>query len=112
MPLRAWFTDRGHPGWYSWLVVVGTALTSSVLCLVVTLHVARASVAREREARVEAQLRADETQRQARGAACLVIVSQDEAFNDPGTMPPITAAGKRAAVAWHNLRQQFQCDKE
>lgn len=112
MPLRAWFTERGHPGWYSWLVVVGTALTSAILCLVVSLHVARSSVARERAARVAQQEQADASQREARRAACLVIVSQDEAFNDPGSVPPVTAAGKRAADAWHSLRKQFQCDKE
>jgi len=47
-------------------------------------------------------------QQEARRAACLVIVSQDDAFHE-GTAP-ITEAGKRAADAWRNLRKVFQCD--
>jgi heme exporter protein D len=112
MPLRSWFTERGHPGWYSWLVVVGTALASSVLSLLVSLHSARSAVDHERAARVAAQERDRAAQVEAHRAACLVIVSQDEAFNDPGSIPPATAAGRRAASAWHDLRKQFGCDKE
>jgi type II secretory pathway pseudopilin PulG len=50
-------------------------------------------------------------QKQAKRAACLVIVSQDDALHEPGS-EPITEAGKRTANAWRNLRKVFQCDKE
>lgn len=111
MPLRRWFSDHGHPGWYSWVVVVGTSLTSAVLCLVVSLHAAKVSVEREREARVAAQAEIGRSQAENKRAACAVIISQDEAYNDPAS-PPVTAAGKRAGLAWRDLRRAFQCDKE
>lgn len=101
MPLRQWFTERGHPGWYSWAVVVGTALTSSVLCLVVTIHMAQVSVERERKARIQSQV-------EGRRAACALIVAQDDAFRDTR---PATPAGVKAAKAWRDLRIQFRCDE-
>lgn len=101
MPLRAWFTERGHPGWYSWIVVVGTSLASSVLVLVVTLHLARASVERERQARIQAS-------EEGRRTACVLIVAQDNAFTDS---KPATEAGAAAAKAWRQLRVQFKCDE-
>lgn len=101
MPLRQWFTERGHPGWYSWLVVVGTALTSSVLCLVVSIHSAKVSVERERQARIQSQA-------EGRRAACALIVAQDDAFRDT---EPATPAGASAAKAWRQLRIQFRCDE-
>lgn len=101
MPLRQWFTERGHPGWYSWLVVVGTSVTSSVLCLVLTLHATRASVERERQARIQSQT-------EGRRAACALIVAQDDAFSDTR---PATPAGVKAARAWRDLRVQFKCNE-
>ena len=111
MPLRQWFSEHGHPGWYSWVVVVGTSLTSAVLCLVVTVHVASQSIGHERAARVAAEAQNRQTEVETKRAACAVIISQDEAYNDP-TAPPVTAAGKRAGQAWRDLRKAFQCDKE
>ena len=112
MPLREWFSTKGHPGWYSWLVVVGTSLTSAVLTLVVSVHASQSAVNRERTARELSQKQTVAAQVEARRSACLVIISQDEAYNDPGAAPPQTAAGRRAASAWHSLRQTFQCDKK
>jgi hypothetical protein len=101
VPLRQWFTEKGHPGWYSWVVVVGAAVTSSILSIVVSISTTHRSIEREREARAAQEA-------QSRRVACQVIVAQDEAFRDT---VPATKAGVAAAKAWRDLRTQFRCDE-
>ena len=104
MPLREWFTEHGLPGWYSWLVVVGTNVISSARVLIVCLTVT--SRADHRTDGVLAEMRAG--QEASRRAACLLVTAQDEAFNGPGAPKP-TPLGKRSADAWHNLRTVLRC---
>lgn len=99
MPLREWMEQHGHPGWYSWLVVVGTQLVGSALILIITLNNTQRSI--------EADQRSREMSRQ---ATCAVVIVQDDAFRDPSALPQ-TPAGKNAAEAWHNLRTVLHCDE-
>lgn len=84
------------------------AAAAMIVCMLAAVSISvsasdraiRASEAQERAQREEG-----------RRAACAVIVSQDDAFHDPGSIPT-TKAGTKAAAAWRNLRRTFQCDKE
>ena len=95
MPLRRWFAGRGLPAWYSWLVVVGLSLTTSGLALAISIN--------SQHHAQEAQRRQQE---QGRALTCSLVIAQDDAFTDPA---PVTAAGKKAAAAWHRLRVQLGC---
>jgi hypothetical protein len=105
--------EHGHPGWYSWVVVVLSSVTSSVLAIMVSVALATNAVEaretdRQARERLAAQVEArqdEETQR----LICELVVAQDDAFDDPAAQP-VTQAGKKAAMAWHNLREQFKCD--
>ncbi len=88
MPLRRWFSAHGLPGWYSWVVVVVLSITTSGLSLAISIN------AQHRQ------------QEQGRQASCAVIVAQDNAFSEA---TPATNAGRRAAMAWHSLREQLHC---
>lgn len=101
-PLRRWFTSHGHPGWYSWVTVVGTSVTSSALAVYLSVSVVSNDLER-RQAEQAAQAE------RGRLAVCRLIIAQDNALDDPST-PPATQAGRKAAMAWHNLREQFRCD--
>jgi hypothetical protein len=104
--------EHGHPGWYSWVVVVGTSLTSSVLAIVVSVTLATNAVeARDSDRQARERLAAEVEARQeeeTRQAVCSLVVAQYEALTDPSTQ--LTPAGKRAAMAWHNSRELFKCD--
>lgn len=95
MPFRRWFANHGLPSWYSWVVVVLLSITTSGASLAISIN----SIHRQQEA----QRRQSE---QGRAMTCTLVVAQDDAFADP---PPATPAGRKAAAAWHRLRQQLQC---
>jgi hypothetical protein len=113
MPLRRWMNEHGHPGWYSWVVVVLSSVTSSVLAIMVSVALATNAVeAREKDRQERERLAAAVEARQeeeTRRLICELVVAQDEALDDPAA-PPTTEAGRKAAMAWHNLRELFQCD--
>jgi hypothetical protein len=108
-PLRRWFTEHHMPGWYSWVVVLGTSFMSLALSLLVSLQSAQRAVDAERAARVTQVQEQQRTNAEALRATCAVVIVQDGALNDPAS-PPLSAAGKRAAEAWHNLRLALHCD--
>lgn len=95
MPLRRWFAGHGLPSWYSWVVVVLLSITTSGLALIISIN----TIHRNQEA----QRRQAE---QGRELTCSLVIAQDDAFTDPA---PVTAAGKKAAAAWHRLRVQLGC---
>lgn len=97
---------RGFPGFYAWLTLFATTLISLILGMVVTFTLADRQVKAERAAREQQQ--ADQ---RAQGAAalkvtCALITAQDGVYRDT---PPISAAGRNAAKAWHDLSVQFGC---
>jgi hypothetical protein len=93
-PLRRWMENHGHPGWYSWLVVVGSSLTSTL----VAVFLAGALIEQERSQRKADQL-----------VLCEVIVIQDDSLKDP-TAPPRTEAGRKLSRALSVLREKYECD--
>lgn len=95
MPLQRWFAEHGHPSWYSWVVVLGTSLTSSMLVLIVALHMNARSEDRERQARMDSDLK-----------WCSIVVSLDDGYEQT---PPTTATGKNLQRAIKDLRGQLPC---
>jgi hypothetical protein len=96
-PLRRWMTSHGLPSWYSWAVVIGTSITSSVLVLIVSLNVNQRALERERQQRLAGQQ-----------AWCGVIVTMDNAWR---SAPPPTATGRQMAKGIAALRRQYRCDQ-
>lgn len=94
-PLQKWMTDHGHPGWYSWLVVIGGALTSSLLAVAIAVTLNDRAIERDRADR-----------EQARRASCLLIHTMIDVYTDP---TPATETGRRAAKAWEDLGRKFGC---
>lgn len=97
------------PGWYSWTVLVGAQILGVALTIVVMLNLLDRAVTAERQARLSAQQETDRQREQGRRITCALVIAQDNVFREE---PPTTPAGLKAAKAWHDLRQQFQCDKE
>lgn len=95
MPLRRWFAGHGLPSWYSWVVVVLLSITTSGAALAVSIN----SIHRQQEAQRRQQ-------QQGRQMTCQLVIAQDNAFTES---TPATAAGRKAAIAWHQLRQQLGC---
>lgn len=93
MPLRRWMEEHGHPGWYSWVVVVGTSIVSTGLALLLAFQLVNAERMRRESDRA---------------ALCEVIVIQDEAMKSPNR--PITPAGKSLSRALSDLRTKYNCD--
>lgn len=96
MPLRRWFAGHGLPSWYSWVVVVLLSITTSAVSLIISIN----TIHRNQEAQRQQS-------QQGRAMTCQLVIAQDDAFTDPA---PVTAAGKKAAAAWHRLRVQLGCD--
>lgn len=95
MPLRRWFAGHGLPSWYSWVVVVLLSITTSAASLIISIN----TIHRNQEA----QRRQSQ---QGRAMTCQLIIAQDNAFSET---TPATAAGRKAAQAWHSLREQLGC---
>lgn len=104
MPLRRWFSLHGMPGWYSWVILFLFTMASIGISVIVNAKLAERTIKQNQAAeRKQGE--------QVRLATCLVIVTQDQVFNDPDA-PPKTLAGKQAAAAWHSLRLQLRCDQQ
>ncbi len=95
MPLRRWFSEHGRPSWYSWVVVIGTSLVSSMLALLVALQMNARSEARERQARVDSDRK-----------WCSIVVTLDEGYRKA---PPSTPTGQSLAKAVDELRRDLPC---
>lgn len=97
---------HGFPGFYAWLTLFGATLASLILGMVVTLSLADRQVRAERAAREQQQADQRRQGELARQASCSLITAQDDVYRDT---PPISAAGRNAAKAWHDLSVQFGC---
>jgi hypothetical protein len=105
-PLQKWMSDHGHPGWYSWLVVIGGALVSMLISITVSVTLGKQQLERERQQEIQAAKQAAAGREAARNATCLVIRTMAEVYGDP---EPTTATGRKAATAWADLGRIFGC---
>ncbi len=95
-PLRRWMAEHGHPGWYSWVVVVGGNLATLLLTVVVVLTVNQRSIDRERAARLASER-----------ALCAVVDIYVQAARD--APPPPTAYGREIVESMRALRAALRC---
>lgn len=103
-PLQKWMTEHGHPGWYSWLVVLGGAFTSMLVAVGISVSLNNRALARDRaQDQAVAEAKAIEQER-ALLASCLVIRRMQAVYSDPET-----ETGRDAAVAWKDLGKIFGC---
>lgn len=106
MPLRKWMTEHGHPGWYSWLVVISAPFFFSLLAITVSVTLNNRALQRERaQEQAAAELRTRQAEI-ARSASCLVILTMVEVYGNP---VPVTETGRKAATAWKDLGRIFEC---
>lgn len=108
-PLRKWFTEHGHPGWYSWMVVVGTSVTSAVLAILLSIHSSQRAVEAEREAR----LAAVDAERESRLASERALCDVVSVFLD--TNREARPDSKRSAIIakkMGDLRDTIDCPPE
>ena len=89
------FVKAGRPGWYAWLVVVGSSVVSSFLALMVALHLNASSTRRLEEERKATDIK-----------WCAIVSTLDDSYRES---PPTTATGKNLAVAMAELRKQLLC---
>jgi hypothetical protein len=99
-------SEHGHPGWYSWLVVVGGALVSMLTAVSISVSLGNQQREREREREAAEAQRASVQRELNRAATCLVIRTMADVYSDPA---PITVTGEKAALAWRKLGQTFGC---
>lgn len=106
MPLQRWMSEHGHPGWYSWLVVIGGSLVASLTAIAISVTLNARAIERERRAERAAAERQAQEDQAARAASCLVMLTMTEVYTDP---PPATPTGRKAAAAWKDLGRIFEC---
>jgi heme exporter protein D len=99
VPLRHWMTEHGHPGWYSWLVVVGGCLVSMIISVTISIQAAENSLQRDRQQRADQQA-------QSLLVACEVIVRMRDAYE---RQENLTQAGRDVAKAWADMVKLYQC---
>jgi hypothetical protein len=104
MPLRRWFREHGHPGWYSWVVVVGLTMASIGLSTVVNVNLTRRAIEADRQAQAEADRKAAAAAEAGRRTLCGVFLAQERVFTEAES-----DVGKAAAKAWHDLAVTYRC---
>lgn len=101
MPLRRWMALHGHPGWYSWLVVIAGCLISMAVSITISNRASDEALERDRAQR-EAAAREDAQRRaENRRASCALIRRINDAYADQGD--GLSPAGKDVAKAWADL---------
>ena len=104
MPLKRWFREHGHPGWYSWVVVVGLTAASAALSVVVNLNLTQNAIENDRRAQAEADAKAQQLAEVNRRGLCGVFLAQERVFSEAES-----EVGKAAAKAWHDLAVTYRC---
>ena len=99
-PLRRTMTDHGLPGWYAWVIVIVMTILLSGGAMALSIRSSKQAIEAERMARIES---AENT----RLATCSVVLAQMSAYRE---VPPVTAAGKKAAQALERLSVQLRCE--
>lgn len=92
-------TERGHPGWYSWLVVIAGCLVSMIVSITFSNQMNERALERDRQQRAD---------RQAEGlkVACEVIVRMRDAYDG---QDHLTQAGRDVAKAWSDMAKLYRC---
>jgi hypothetical protein len=93
-------TEHGHPGWYSWLVVIGGCLASVVLSATISKQMNDRELERDRTQRVQRQ-------EDGRRVACDVIVQMRNAYQQ---QEKLSAAGRDVANAWAAMAVRYRCN--
>lgn len=93
-------TEHGHPGWYSWLVVIGGCLTS----ILISIAVNQQTVQRERAERAEAEQRELERRAQSRATSCAFINKINGAYQSQ--INELSGPGLAIAAAWADLAKE------
>lgn len=88
-------TAHGHPGWYSWLTVIGGCLISMIVSITVSVQMNQAALERDRQQRIADERRTAQQQEEGRQASCMLINTMHEAY--PGR--------DKVAVAWARLAE-------
>lgn len=97
-------TDHGHPGWYSWLVVIGGSIVSMLVAVGISISYGQRQLESERAQNVAAIERERAAREAGRAATCLVIRTMADVYDDPST-----ETGRKAATAWAALGRTFGC---
>lgn len=104
MPLKRWFRERGHPGWYSWLVVVALTAASAALSVVVNRGLTQNALEADRRAKADAEAKAQQLAENNRRGMCSVFLAQERVFAEAET-----EVGRNAEKAWHDLAVTYRC---
>lgn len=103
-PLQRWMTEHGHPGWYSWLVVIGGAFVSCATAIGISVSMNAQAIERDREQDRKVEAAKAQERERARQGSCMVVRRMQEVYADPET-----DTGRNAADAWKELGLIFGC---
>lgn len=101
MPLRKWMTIHGHPGWYSWLVVIGGCLVSMVVSVAISIRASDAALERDRMQREQSEHAEQVRRAEGRAASCSMIRRVNRAY--ASQRDELSPAGQDIAQAWADL---------
>jgi hypothetical protein len=82
-------------GWYWWVVVTASSMTTGTIAVVISLHSLSESERKLLEQQAESQRK-----------FCEIVIAQDDAWSET---TPTTATGRRVAEAVRKLRQDLGC---
>ena len=97
-------TEHGHPGWYSWAVVIGGAFTSMIVSVTIAVQMNNQALDRDREARAVAEQRELERRTQSRIVSCAFIHKIHDAYQDQ--IDDLSGPGLTIAAAWADLAKE------
>jgi hypothetical protein len=96
-------TEHGHPGWYSWLVVIGGAFVSMLISVIIAIQVNNNTLERDRQERAAAERREADRQAANRMVSCAFIEKINQAYQSQ--YDELTKPGLAIADAWADLRK-------
>lgn len=104
MPLRKWMTEHGHPGWYSWLVVILGCVVSMIVSVGISVRMNNAAIQREHQAQALAAQREAERRAQQRVVSCAFVNKINRAYQDQ--IKELSGPGLTIAAAWADLARE------
>lgn len=97
-------TEHGHPGWYSWLVVMGGCIISMIASVGIAVHMNNAALARDRHERVVAEQKEQDRRAQSKVVSCAFINKINSAYQDQ--KQDLSGPGLVIAAAWADLARE------
>lgn len=97
-------TAHGHPGWYSWLVVIGGCIISMVVSVGIAVQTNNRSLERDRQERRVTEAREAERRAQSRMVSCAFIAKINKAYQDQ--KDDLSGPGLNIAAAWADLARE------